>query len=60
MDYSGFDREKWKPRNGVDHRRVGLGMRQFSTKADQEMQESKQGLRYSSLSLLRCPSNVDC
>ena len=48
-DYSGFDRESWPKRDGKQHRRIGMGMRRFTTMAERERQESQAGLRYSPL-----------
>ena len=52
-DYSGFDRENWPKRDGKEHRRIGMGMRSFTTATERERQESQAGLRYSSLMKLR-------
>ena len=49
MDYSGFDRDNWPIRDDKTHRRIGLGMRTFTTAAEQSRQESQAGMRYSSL-----------
>ena len=53
IDFSGFDRENWPKRDGKVHRRVAMGLRTFTTPAEQERRESQAGLRYSSL--LRLP-----
>ena len=52
MDYSGFDRKEWSTRNGTDHRRIAMGLRNFNSLKEQVEQESAQGLRYSALLML--------
>ena len=49
LDYSGFDRHNWPLRNGKDHQRIGLTLKNFSSPADRDRKESSAGLRYSSL-----------
>ena len=49
MDFSGFDRENWPKRDSKFHRHVAMGLRTFTTPAQQERMESQAGLRYSSL-----------
>ena len=49
MDYSGFDRDQWIPRNGTDHRKHSLSLLKCCTKSQLEHEESKHGCRYSVL-----------
>lgn len=48
MDYSGFDREKWKKR-GVEHKKFALEINQKNTRAKREREESEKGCHYSAL-----------
>jgi hypothetical protein len=59
-DLSGFDRESWPKRDGKLHRRVAMGLRSFTTRAEQERMESQAGLRYSSLLQLPYFDDVNC
>lgn len=49
INFSGFDRESWPKRDGRLHRRIAMGLRSFTTQAEQDRMESQAGLRYSSL-----------
>lgn len=49
-DYSGFDRNLWKPRNNEDHRRQAVKMAQSKTKAARNLLGKKSGIsHYSAL-----------
>ena len=54
LDYSGFDRQNWPPRDGKDHRKVGLSMQSFSSPSERDKKESSAGLRYCS----HCASRI--
>ena len=48
-DYSGFDRENWKPRENKDHIEYGEKLLSCTTKAEQHHLESSTGYRYTAL-----------
>jgi len=49
IDYSGFDRDTWPPRNVLEHRQVCQRLLSCCTKKDQHNIESNTGYRYSVL-----------
>ena len=49
MDFSGFDRENWQIRNGVDHRQKAVSLLSLNTRSKLEKAESETGCRYSVL-----------
>lgn len=49
MDYSGFDRENWKARSGLEHLQLASEVRNMKTQSDVQKAESKAGCRYSCL-----------
>lgn len=49
MNYSGFDRENWRPRTRIEHNTPAFGMQNFTTATAIEDAESKANCRYSEL-----------
>ena len=49
LDYSGFKREEWRPRNLEDHKIISKRYRDANTKSQQEDIVKQYGVRYSAL-----------
>ena len=49
LDYSGFDRDKWKLRTGSEHRKVSLSLLNAETKKELQQMQSAAGCRFSEL-----------